>query len=79
MHSLPPNYAALHLALSRRRAEVGLTYEQLAAASGLSRTGVINLELGGRHGSIAAWFAIAGALEVPFAELMENLSHPVDD
>jgi transcriptional regulator with XRE-family HTH domain len=79
MHTRAPNYEALRIALGRRRSELGLTYEQLADAAGMSRTGVINLELGTHKGSLGAWFALAGALEVPFANLMENLSHPVDD
>jgi len=72
-----PNYAALRLELSRRRAELGLTYEELAEASGLSRTGVINLELGNRNGSLAAWFAVATALGLPFSDLMASLETPL--
>lgn len=71
-----PNVAALRQALSRRRAELGFTYETLAERAGLSRTGVINLEVGNRVGSLATWFAIARALEVPFGELMQTLDDP---
>ncbi|MFM9919731.1 helix-turn-helix transcriptional regulator [Lacisediminihabitans sp. H27-G8] len=73
MHSVTPNYSALRHALSHRRAELGLTYEALAEAAGLSRTGVINLELGNRRGSLGTWFALARALDVPFGQFMEHL------
>jgi len=50
-----------------------MTYENLAEASGLSRTACVNLETGVRNGSINAWFALSKALDVPFAELMATL------
>lgn len=71
-----PNFDALRNALGRRRAELGLTYEALAERSGLSRTGVINLEVGNRIGTLATWFAIAQAIDVPFGQLMEHLNEP---
>ena len=73
-----PNYAALRGALSHRRAELGLTYEALAERAGLSRTGVINLEVGNRLGSLKAWFSLANALGIPFGELMSHLEKPSD-
>ena len=79
MKSVGPNYLALRRALSTRRAELGLTYEALAEAAGLSRTGVINLELGNRLGSLGTWFALAKALDVPFGRLMEYLEDPVNE
>ena len=54
-----------------------MTYEALAAKSGLSRTGVINLEVGNRVGSLKTWFAIAYALDIPFDQLMRNLEFPL--
>lgn len=74
--SASPNYRALQQELSRRRASSGLTYEALAERAGLSRVGVINLELGHRMGSLSTWFALAHALEVPFGELMSHLDTP---
>ena len=73
VNSASPNYLALRRALSLRRAELGLTYEALAEAAGLSRTGVINLELGNRLGSQPTWFAVTKALDLPFSQLMEHL------
>lgn len=78
VNSASPNYLALRRALSLRRAELGLTYEALAEAAGLSRTGVINLELGNRLGSLPTWFAVAKALDLPFSQLMEHLEDPAN-
>lgn len=71
-----PNFVALRHALSARRAELGYTYEALAERSGLSRTGVINLEVGNRVGSLTTWYALAHALDLPFGELMQKLEDP---
>lgn len=79
MRSASPNFQSLSKAVSRRRAELGLTYEQVAAASGLSRITVINLELAKTRGSLATWFALAGALEVPIGKLVRHLDDPVDE
>jgi putative transcriptional regulator len=74
-----PNFDALRAALSARRAERGMTYDALAQASGLSRTGIINLEVGNRRGSLNTWFSLAVALEVPFGELMQHLQDAAAD
>ena len=70
------NFIALRHALSHRRAELGVTYEALAAKAGLSRTGVINVEVGNRSGSLTTRFALARALDLPFDQLMEHLADP---
>lgn len=48
----------------------GLTYEQLAEATGLSRRGVISLERGERNGNVRSWYRIATALDSPFGDFM---------
>ncbi|QYF74748.1 helix-turn-helix transcriptional regulator [Cryobacterium sp. PAMC25264] len=76
MRANEPNYAALRRALSRRRAELGLTYDMLAERSGLSRTGVINLETGNRIGSLATWYAVAHGLDTTASALLMHLEEP---
>jgi putative transcriptional regulator len=71
-----PNHAAMRQALSRRRADLGYTYDKLAELTGLSRTGVINIELGTRTGALATWFALAHALDLPLGELVGHLDDP---
>jgi transcriptional regulator with XRE-family HTH domain len=55
------------------RAERGLTYEQLAERSGLSRRGVIALERGERVGEVRTWFRVAQALGVTFSDFVSTL------
>nr|WP_274604668.1 helix-turn-helix transcriptional regulator [Microbacterium sp. CFBP 8794] len=57
-----PDVSRLARRMKQLRAEQGLTYEQLAEASGLSRRGVIALETGERGGTVATWFKVAHAL-----------------
>jgi putative transcriptional regulator len=73
--SLPsdPDFALLSARMKMLREERGLTYEQLAEHSGLSRRGVISLERGERNGNVSSWYRIAHALGVPFGELMGEL------
>lgn len=63
-----PDVSRLARRMKRLRADRGLTYEQLAEASGLSRRGVIALETGERGGTVATWHKIAHALGVTSAE-----------
>jgi len=51
----------------------GLTYEELAEATGLSRRGVISLERGERNGNVRSWYRVARALGVGFAEFVSVL------
>ncbi|MDQ2836442.1 MAG: helix-turn-helix domain-containing protein [Actinomycetota bacterium] len=67
-----PNHEALRHELSRLRAERGLTYDQLADLTGLSRT-VLNLETGHTRGSLDTWHRVAHALSVPLESLMDQL------
>lgn len=57
-----PDVSRLARRMKELRAEQGLTYEQLAEASGLSRRGVIALETGERGGTVATWFKVSRAL-----------------
>lgn len=54
--------------MKKLRADKGLTYEELAEASGLSRRGVIALETGERVGTVATWHKVAQALDSTAAE-----------
>jgi len=68
-----PDLGRLAASLKQLRSDRGLTYEQLAEASGLSRRGVIALEQGERSGNLRSWYRVAAALDVPFSELMAAL------
>jgi transcriptional regulator with XRE-family HTH domain len=51
----------------------GMTYEELAEVTGLSRRGVISLERGERNGNVRSWFRVAMALGVTMADFMSAL------
>ncbi len=51
------------------RKHLGMTQEELAKATGLSRTYLTEIETGRKDGSLRALKAIAGALEVDLAFL----------
>ncbi len=68
-----PDIARLAEAMRRRRAAVGLTYEQLAERTGMSRRGVIEYEQGRTNGTLRHWFRIASALGTTFSEFVRVL------
>ena len=51
------------------RAASGLTFEQLAEASGVSRQTLLNVSSGRFRGDIVTWLRLAPALEVSLDEL----------
>jgi len=55
------------------RAASGLTYEELAERTGMSRRGVISYEQGQTNGTMRHWYRIARALDVPFSEFVRAL------
>ncbi len=68
-----PDVSRLAQRMKALRSERGLTFEQLAEASGLSRRGVIALETGERGGTVTTWFRVARALGVSSAEFFGTL------
>ncbi len=73
-HPAPePDLTRLAQRMADLRAERGMTYEQLAERSGLSRRGVIALERGERVGEVRTWFRVALALGVTFSDFVSTL------
>lgn len=68
----PPEQAGQHLArnLSSLRHARRLTQDTLAAAAGLPRSTIANLESGDANPSLAVLVKVAGALQVPIDELL---------
>ncbi|MGL3199386.1 MULTISPECIES: helix-turn-helix domain-containing protein [Curtobacterium] len=71
-----PNLSALRLAVQRARHDAGLTWDELAARSGLQRRSVQYLVSGERVGTLTAWWKLARGLDLRFGELMESLDAP---
>ena len=68
-----PDFRKLAERMQALREERGLTYEQLAEATGLSRRGVISLERGERNGNVRSWYRVARALGVRPSALFSAL------
>ena len=63
--------SALRLELSIQRDLQGLTYDDLALLSGVSRRALVGIEVGTSSGSVESWLQICDALGMTFAKLME--------
>ncbi|MEV5090331.1 helix-turn-helix transcriptional regulator [Streptomyces griseoincarnatus] len=68
-----PDPTALRLSLARLRAQLGWSYDELAARSGLSRRTLIEIEQGRTIGTLATWHALAHAFSIPLGELLDPL------
>lgn len=68
-----PDFEALRLGLSRRRADLGWSYDLLADRSGVTRRTLIAIETGTTNGSLESWFRISQALGVEFGELLAEI------
>lgn len=68
-----PDFEALRLELARRRAAAGLTYDGLAARTGLARRTLIEIEQGRTLGTLKTWHALAHALGTSFDQLLGAL------
>ncbi len=72
------NVNALRLELSVQRSLHQLTYDGLAALSGVSRRALIAIETGESRGSLETWMKICRALECDFSTFVE-MSEDVRD
>ena len=61
--------SALRGVFNARRAASGLTFEELAEASGVSRQTLLNLSAGRFRGDIVTWLRLAPAFGVSLDEL----------
>ena len=68
-----PDFDALRMELARRRADAGLTYDQLAERTGVSRRTLIEIEQGRTIGTLKTWHALAHALGTSFDTLLGTM------
>jgi DNA-binding XRE family transcriptional regulator len=72
-------FIGLRLRLGVLRRERGMTYDDLAAAAEISRSTLVAIETGAPRngmavqGSLAIWYRIARALQMPLSELLRPL------
>lgn len=65
-----PDLDQLRFIISRARVKAGMTVEQLAEASGMSRQTVLNLGSGKYKGDLRTWLKVSRALGVSLDELL---------
>lgn len=68
-----PNFEALRLELSKRRAARSWTYDELAERSGVTRRTLIAMETGTTNGRVDSWFRVAQAFGLEIGELLKAL------
>lgn len=69
----PADLKAFGVAAASRRRELGMTIEQLAEASGVTRQTIGNIENGHKGPRLDTSYAIAHALRVPLSDLVKVL------
>lgn len=74
-----PNFRALRVRLARLRDAQGITYDELASRTGLSRRSIVALASGEvrngqpTEGTLTSWYLIAHALGVSVGDLVDAL------
>lgn len=64
-----PDLSTLRTAFDRARVESGLTYDELAAVTGIARSTLLDIGAGQSLGNLRTWVLIARALDVTLDEL----------
>ena len=71
VHTPPePALARLAEAFQAQRERSGMTFDELAAASGLARQTLLNLSAGRVHGDLRTWVILAKVWDVSLDELV---------
>ena len=72
MHALPPepDLARLAAAFQEGRERSGMTFDELAEASGLARQTLLNLSAGRFHGDLKTWAILAKTWDVSLDDLI---------
>lgn len=65
-----PDLSQLRAIFVRQRDAAGLTYEELAERSGLSRQTLLNLASGKYHGDLRTWMLLARAFDTDLDSLL---------
>ncbi|GAB4076403.1 helix-turn-helix domain-containing protein [Nostocoides australiense] len=64
-----PDLSSLRTAFDTARIASGLTYDELAARTGLARRSLLDIAAGRNMGTLRTWILIARALDVSLDEL----------
>lgn len=66
-----PDLSMLRVIFNRRRQESGLTFDELAARSGVARQTLLNVSSGRYRGDLLTWLRLSKAFGVGLDELLE--------
>lgn len=66
-----PDLTALRQAFTNLRHDAGMTYDELAEATGLSRRTLLNLGAGHYHGDLRTWLVLTRALGASMDETLK--------
>ncbi|MGC5048917.1 hypothetical protein [Micrococcus porci] len=74
MHTPPePDMARLARAFKVHKANSGMTYDQLADATGLARQTLLNLAAGRTYGDLRTWLILAKVWEVDLDKITSKV------
>ena len=80
LHFVEQNLSAIRLEMSIQRNLRGLTYKDLAKASGVCRRTLVAIEGGASRGSVETWMRICAAFGTTFSQfLQESVANHVID
>lgn len=68
-----PDLAQLRTIFNRRRHDAGMTFEQLAEASGVSRQTLLNVASGKYHGDLRTWLKLSRVFGVGLDDLLAGV------
>lgn len=73
MHIGEPDLTQLRLILNRHREASGMTFEQLAERSGLSRQTLLNISAGRNYGDLRTWLKLSSAFEQSLDAMLSDV------
>ena len=73
-----PDLTQLRVIFNRRRHEIGMTFDELAEASGISRQTLLNLSSGKYHGDVRTWLRLARAFDASLDDMLAGVWHDAD-
>lgn len=74
--SSTPDLGQLRKVFNHHRAVRGMTFDELADASGLSRRGLLNISSGTSHGDLRTWLILARTWNISLDELLDPVWAP---
>ena len=68
-----PDLTQLRVIFNRYREQSGMTFEQLAECSGISRQTLLNISSGKYNGDLRTWLKLARSFDVELGRLLSDV------